>query len=191
MSDTSTLAVEEYRALRATIRERGTTRLIVTTLTFVAWSGLVIAVQTLSTVPVLTLVPLAVLATGFEVVFALHVGVERIGRYLYVHYELPDALTPGWEHAIGDVGSRAGAGSGIDPLFSVAFVVATLLNLIPAALLTADLAPALPGGLSAGFAALGFVHALVVARVLQARRFAATQRQRDVEFFQQHAGRRP
>jgi hypothetical protein len=191
MSDTFSLAVEEYRALRATVRERGTMRLIVTAVTFVAWAALATAVQALFTVPVLTLLPLTVLATGFEVVFALHVGIERIGRYLYVHYETPGIPIPGWEHAIGEVALRAGAGSGIDPIFSVAFIVAALLNLVPVALMTADLSPALPGGLPAAFAGLGLVHALVVARVLHARRFAAAQRQRDVELFEQQAGRRP
>jgi hypothetical protein len=190
MSDTFTLAAEEYRALRATIRERGTARLIVTALTFVTWAALAIAVQALLTIPVLTLLPLVVLATGFEVIFALHVGVERIGRYLYVRYETAGNPVPGWEHAISEVGSRAGAGSGIDPIFSVAFIIATLLNLVPAALLTADLPPALPGGLSASFAGLAVVHALVITRVLHARRFAGAQRRRDAELFRQHAAER-
>src|SRR6185436_856611 len=100
MSDPSQLAVEEYRALRATIRERGTIRLIVTVLTFVAWSALAVSVQALfATLPVMTLFPLMMLAIGFEVVFAAHVGVERIGRYLYVHHESADSRTsPCWEH---------------------------------------------------------------------------------------------
>lgn len=193
MPDASALAIEEYRALRATVRERGTTRSIVTAITFVAWAALAIIVQALLSVPVLTLFPLLVLAAGFEVVFAIHVGVERIGRYLYVHYETTGHPLPAWERAIAEVGPRAGKGSGIDPLLVAAFVAAVLLNLFPGAMTTADFPPVLPGGLSASFAGLGFVHALVVARMLHARRFAASQRQRDAELFQQQAaaGRRP
>ena len=126
--DPSALSVEEYRALRATIRERGTMRLVVTVITFVAWArhgrwdG--------RRVPVFGLVPLLVLVAGFEMVFATHVGVERIGRYLQVRYESADGL-PAWEHRRDGDRGRAGAGSGIDPLFASVFVIATLLNLIP------------------------------------------------------------
>lgn len=42
-----------------------------------------------------TLIPLLVLVTAFESVFALHVNVERIGRYLQVFHERAHA---GWEH---------------------------------------------------------------------------------------------
>jgi len=69
------LAVEEYRALRATIRERGTARWIVIALTFVAWGALSSVDRVFAAAPSLTLVPLVVLASGFETVFALHVGV--------------------------------------------------------------------------------------------------------------------
>src|SRR5262245_42153755 len=147
MSDTNLLAVEEYRALRATIRERGTLRLFVTVLTFVAWSAGALAVPALFTFPVLMLVPLTMLIAGFEVVFAAHVGVERIGRYLYVHYETPESRTPGWEHAISQLGPRANSGSGLDALFAIVFILAALLNLVPALLMTADGVSQLPGGL--------------------------------------------
>ena len=43
--------------------------------------------MTLQPVPLATLVPLLVLAAAFECVFALHVGIERVGRYLQVFYE--------------------------------------------------------------------------------------------------------
>src|SRR5262245_24708088 len=92
------LAVEEYRALRATIRERGTARLVVTTITFVSWAGLVTATCALNLPAVLGLVPLLVLTAGFEAGFAMHVGVERVGRFIQVRYE-GDAGLPAWEHA--------------------------------------------------------------------------------------------
>jgi hypothetical protein len=189
MSDPTLLAVEEYRALRATIRERGTIRLFVTVLTFVAWSATALAVPALFPFPVLTLVPLMMLAAGFEVVFAAHVGVERIGRYLYVHYETPDGRGPGWEHAISQLGPRANSGSGLDSLFSIVFILAAMLNLVPALLMSVDTLSQLPGGLSVSFGIFAALHAIFIVRVLGAKRFAAAQRARDTELFQQAASR--
>src|SRR5262249_48227793 len=94
----SELAVEEYRALRATIRERGTARVVITTFTFVAWAALVLTVQAVFPQPVSSLIPLLVLGAGFESVFSLHIGVERIGRYLQARYETPAEGAPAWEH---------------------------------------------------------------------------------------------
>lgn len=191
MSDPSLLAVEEYRALRATIRERGTIRLIVTVLTFVAWSALAVAVQALFALPVMALVPLLMLAIGFEVVFAAHVGVERIGRYLYVHHESADSRTsPCWEHAISQMGPRANSGSGLDPLFAVGFTAAAILNLAPVLIMTTYVQPALPGGLALWSALFALAHALFIARVFGAKRFAARQRAVDTELFQNAAGPR-
>ena len=72
--------LEEYRALRATIRERGTARVSIAVAGFAAWAALVLTTATLATFPVATLLPLLFLALVFEAVFALHTGVERIGR---------------------------------------------------------------------------------------------------------------
>ena len=44
------------------------------------------AVASLAAIPVATLLPLVLLAACFEAIFALHTGVERIGRYLQVFY---------------------------------------------------------------------------------------------------------
>jgi len=50
---------------------------------------------------------------GFEAIHALHVGAERIGRYLQVYYEdAPDA--PRWETTAMAVGPAL-PGGGIDP----------------------------------------------------------------------------
>ena len=177
--DPSALSVEEYRALRATIRERGTMRLVVTVITFVAWGALALG---WSSVPAFGLFPLLVLVAGFEVVFATHVGVERIGRYLQVHYETADGL-PAWEHRAMEIGGRAGAGSGIDPLFSSLFIIATLLNLIPVGLMSADGGPMLAGGVPLELAVFGMLHLVFIGRIFQARRFTAGQRARDLELF--------
>src|SRR5262245_28415723 len=88
--------LEEYRALRATIRERGTARVYLVVGGLGAWAALVIATASLASLPVATLLPLLFLAGVFEAIFALHTGVERIGRYLQVFYEEPPER--GWEH---------------------------------------------------------------------------------------------
>ena len=75
MTDRSdSFRLEEYRALRATIRQRGSIRLIIASLTFSAWAAAILIVTALSTIPLVGLVPLIVLAAGFEIVFALHVA---------------------------------------------------------------------------------------------------------------------
>jgi hypothetical protein len=182
--DRSSLRVEEYRALRATVRERGTTRLIVTAITFVAWGTLVLVSYAVSAVPVLAVVPLLVLAAGFEVVFATHVGVERVGRYLQVHYEASPGELPRWEQAVMKLGRQRVPGGGVDPVFSVVFALATILNLAPIALMTYSAAPLLVGDVSLEFAFYSFLHLSFIVRILIARRFAATQRARELEMFQ-------
>src|SRR5712692_1617958 len=70
--------LEEYRALRDTIRERSTARVWVFLAGLVAWAALTVATAALAALPVATLLPLLILAAAFEAVFSLHVGVERI-----------------------------------------------------------------------------------------------------------------
>ena len=99
--------------MRATIRERGTARIVLVPLVFIGWAATAIATAAMITVAVSTLVPLLVLAAGFEAVFALHLNVERIGRYLQVFHETDG----GWEHVAMPSGERF-PGTGPDPLFS-------------------------------------------------------------------------
>lgn len=178
----SPLAVEEYRALRATIRERGTLRLLVAAITFVAWSALVIAVQALFAVPALAMIPLLALVAGFEVVFAAHVGVERLGRFIEAVYETDEPDSPRWEHAAMKLSPGAGRGSGLDPLFTGLFLLATLFNLLPVALMTLE-TPETGGGFPLELIVFGVIHTLFGLRVLQARAFASKQRARDLEEF--------
>src|SRR6476661_6178043 len=78
--------LEEYRALRDTIRERGTARHWVVIAGLAIWAALALASSVIA-LPALTLIPLLVLAASFEVIFTLHTGVERVGRYIQVFYE--------------------------------------------------------------------------------------------------------
>ena len=165
---------EEYRALRATIRERGTARVWVLVAGFVGWGGLAMATAALASLPVATFLPLLVLAVTFEAVFSLHVGVERIGRYLQVFHE-GTADNGGWEHTAMAFGKPL-AGTGTDPLFVAHFLIATLLNIMPALL-------AEPVQLE--IAVVGSGHLLFAARVLLAARTSTKQRVADLKRFEE------
>lgn len=184
------LAEEEYRALRATIRERGTARSIVMTLTVVSWAAFSLWLNDSGRTPLLSLVALVMLDAGFEAVFSMHVGVERIGRYLQVRYESPDG--PRWEHTA-MASPPPAASKPVDALFSPVFLVAVGLNLVLACWTGVAGLPLVPDG-SDGVAAWNLIalvelavvfvgHLALVARILGARRFAAGQRQRELEFF--------
>src|SRR4051812_2742363 len=56
----------EFAALRATIRERGTARMILLPLTFAIWGGVAVATTAAIQLPIAALLPLLVLAAGFE-----------------------------------------------------------------------------------------------------------------------------
>ena len=173
------LRIEEYRALRATIRERGSVRFLVTVITFSAWGAAIIAVCSMFLMPMFGVVPLLVLGAGFEVVFAIHVGVERIGRYLQVHHE-PAALgLARWEQTA--MAARLSSG-GVNPLLPVPFMTAALANFALSALLPLDVEL----GNSALWIGLpsALLHLAFVARVATAARFAAGQRKADLREFE-------
>src|SRR5882672_9445188 len=157
----------EFRNLRATIRERGTARVYIFAGGIAAWGALAIATAALASTPLATLLPLLVLAGAFEAVFALHVGVERIGRYLQVFYD------DRWEHAAMAFGAPL-AGTGTDPLFILFFGLATICNFAPVLL-----AAPVPVEL----AVIGGAHALFLGRLVVARRAAGRQRAADLERF--------
>lgn len=167
--------LEEYKALRATIRERGTARIWVVVAGLAAWAALAIATATLATAPVATFVPLVVLSATFEAACALHFGVERIGRYLEVYHD------DRWEQTIAVFG-RGVPGAATDPLFVILFAIATLLNLVPAML-------AEPTAIE--IAVVGAGHFALLLRLAVARRAAVRQRalERD-RFVQLKAGDR-
>ncbi len=152
---------EEYRSLRATIAARGTARVWVFLVGIVAWAALITATAALAALPIATLLPLLVLVAAFEAVFSLHVGVERIGRYIQVFLEEGH----GWEHAAMAFG-RPLRGTRVDPLFTVCFLIATLLNFVPV-LLAEPVA----------------VHLFVAIRILLGRRSATRQRAADLKRF--------
>jgi len=159
---------EEYRALRATIRERGSLRVATFVVGILVWSVSVIATLFLQTPPAALLVPLLALAATFEAVLALHVGVERIGRYLVVFHD------DGWERAAGAFG-RPARSIGVDPLFTTVFLLAALLTLMPLV--------AVAGLRPEELAGLGIAEAAFFARVATAKIACRRQRGVDTERF--------
>jgi hypothetical protein len=151
---------DEYRALRATIGQRGT---------FFAWAATAVATAAVITVALSTLVPLLVLAAGFEAIYALHVNVERLGRYLQVFHE-PEG---GWEHVARSFAQQFPKASP-DPLFSRMFVIAVSVNYLPVAL----------GGETTELVVLAVLHLLFIGRVRVCRTLAARQGALDLERFE-------
>jgi hypothetical protein len=165
--------IEEYRALRDTIRERSSLRFWILLVGLTGWSALAVATGALAGPPVSTLLPLLTLSATFEIVFGLHTGVERVGRYIQVFFE-SEATDRGWEHQAMAYG-REFPGGGPDPLFAAHFWAAVVLNLVPAAVARPD---------PIEWAVVAGAHGFVIARVALARRQAGQQRSRDVERFQ-------
>ena len=166
------LTEQEYTALRQTIATRGTARIVLLPVTVIGWAVLILLLMMFGDLPVAGVASLAVLAAGFEAIHALHVGVERIGRYLQVFYEARED-GPRWETTAMAVGPSL-PGGGIDPLFSAVFLSATVLNLIPVML---------PQPTAVEIVVIGALHVVFVVRVVRARIAAARQRAVELESF--------
>jgi hypothetical protein len=169
---TMSLTESEFRCLRDTIALRGTVRMALLPLTLFGWALLAILLLLFGEFPAGVIFPLAVLVAGYEAIHALHVGSERIGRYLQVYYE-DGPQAPRWETTAMAVGPAL-PGGGIDPLFSVVFISATLANLIPAfspAPTRPELAILLP------------LHIAFIIRIVRARGAAARQRAVELESY--------
>jgi hypothetical protein len=166
------LSEQEFAVLRRTIASRGTTRMVLLPVTLIGWSALSLLLLLFREVPLASLVTLAVLVGGFEAIHALHVGVERIGRYIQVFYET-SSDAPRWETTAMSVGPSL-PGGGIDPLFSVVFVCTTLFNAIPALL---------PQPTRLELGVIGALHAAFIFRVIRARGAAARQRAVELETY--------
>src|SRR3954471_23532459 len=93
---------EEFAALRATIRERGTVRMVLLPIAFGLWGGAAIATTAAIQLPIGAPLPLLVLAAGLAAISALHIHVDGIGCYLQVFHE-PEG---GWEHTAMTFGQR-------------------------------------------------------------------------------------
>jgi hypothetical protein len=162
----------EYVALRHTIASRGTTRMALLPVTIIGWAVVAGTLTVLGNNPATSLVSLLVLAAGFEAIHALHVGVERIGRYLQVFYE-STAGGPMWETTATAVGPAL-PGGGVDPLFTAVFGFATVLNLLPAIV---------PSPTALELAVIGLLHGALFVRLVRAHGAATRQRAVDLESY--------
>lgn len=167
------LELEEYRQLRATVRERGSLRVVLFVATIAIWAVVAGLVGTFLSLPLASLLPLLLLMAGFEAVHQLHVAVERIGRYLYVRYE-NGIGRPMWETAIAAFGAgHRPATRPADALFSLMFCAAIAVNWLAATL----------GATREEMIGVGAIHALAIARILMARSSARRQRAEDQKRF--------
>jgi hypothetical protein len=112
--------LEEFRALRATIRERTTARVLIVVVAFVGWSALALAVMLVVPAPLLLLVPLVLLLAGFEANLKIVRATDLMATYLRVTFEENRGI-PGWETASANL-ARRGRGTREDPLFLWLFV---------------------------------------------------------------------
>ena len=166
------LPESEYTVLRHTIASRGTARITLLPVTLIGWAVVTCTLALLGKYPAMSLFSLLVLAGGFEAIHALHVGVERIGRYLQVFYE-GSADVPRWETTAMSIGPAL-PGGGVDPLFTLIFTLATLLNL---------LAAIVPSPTRLELAVIGLMHGAFLVRIVRARWAATRQRAVDLESY--------
>jgi hypothetical protein len=175
------LSQSEYSALRQTIATRGTVRMVLLPASLLGWALATSLDSFAQTAGLGAIVALAVLVGGFEAVHALHVGVERIGRYLQVFYE-GEPGAPRWETTAMAVGPAL-PGGGVDPLFTVVFGLASVTNLAGALL------AATPDRVWLGILVLA--HAAFLVRLVRARVAAARQRAVELESYRVIKARQP
>jgi hypothetical protein len=164
----------EFDDLRGAIRARATLAPALVVFAVIGWATLTLWVFTSDVVSAATLVPLIVLAAGFEATVALQTSANRLARYLQAAYEEsltepPDAR-PRWESTsllfrqrFGPIGSNA--------LFPVLFGLATAVNFVPAAV----------SGTSEELAGIGLAHLLLIVRIVIADRRAGRRQDEDLE----------
>lgn len=172
------LAGVEYHVLRQTISARGGLRPIAFLVGLVAWAATLVLQLTWLANPLASVVPLVVLLGSFEVVRTLHLGVERIGRYIQVFFEESDGgsaatAAPAWERTAMTFGPTL-PGAGGHPYYLPVFLVATPVNFV---------AVLVPGPLPVELITLAVPHVAFMAWMLYCDRGMRKQRIGDLERF--------
>jgi hypothetical protein len=166
----------EFAILRYTIAARGTARAVLVAATLMGWAIVASLHVLFSDLPLTTVIPLVLLAGGYEVVWGTHIGIERVGRYLQVRYEQPDGAL--WETTA--MAAAPGLpGFGANPLVSWVFAAAALVNLGGAFVEEPTPVEVL---------LLVACHGVVIARVGYTRVRASAQRASDLATFTRAAG---
>ncbi len=172
---------EEYAALRRAIAARGQLRAVLFVAGLTAWALVLVAIMVTLPYPLVSIVPLTLLASVFEAIRPLHLGAERIGRYLQVFYEergAPDgslAETPAWERTAMAFGPAVPGAAG-HPLFAPLFAVATLVNYMSVWL---------PGPVPVELTALAVPHLAFVIWLVVCDRGMRSQRTRELARFRE------
>lgn len=171
---------QEFRALRDAIAARAVWRSVLALIGLGLWAAILTATLIALPYPVVAVVPLLVLVATFEVIRPLHVGAERIGRYLQVFHEEAAsaegaASAPAWERTAMALGPAVPGAAG-HPLFIPIFALATLANL---------LAVLLPGPVPLELALLVVPHAAFAGWLAVADRAMRAQRTRELARFRE------
>lgn len=172
------VAAREYAALRETVRSRGGIRTALFLVGLAAWAVALLVVLIWLPQPTASVVPLLILLATFEVVRTLHLGIERVGRYLQVFFEeIPGEIAPtrppAWEHTAMAFGPTL-PGAGGHPYFLPVFLMATLVNF---------LAVLFPGPVLVELATLAVPHVALLIWLLHCDRGMRKQRATELARF--------
>jgi hypothetical protein len=176
------LAALEYRALREAIAARGQLRASLALAGLLGWGGVLATTLIALPYPIAAVLPLTILLATFEVIRPLHVGAERIGRYLQVFFEeRPAAAEPGplappaWEQTAMMFGPAVPGAAG-HPLLVPVFAIAAGVNFI---------AVVLPGPVPIELGLMAVPHAAFFGWLLAADRAMRRQRTRELARFRE------
>jgi hypothetical protein len=163
------IQLEEFRALRATIRDRAIARVILLAISWVGWAAIATAIMLVLPATPLLALPLVVVLAAFEVNLGTVRAAEGIADYLRVVFEERRAV-PGWETA--SAALARGRPAAADPLFFwifVAVLCANYLCVVVAVGETADPSARVRED-SLDLAVATVLHAAVLLRFVLARR---------------------
>ncbi|MGE0464795.1 MAG: hypothetical protein AB7Q16_25800 [Vicinamibacterales bacterium] len=175
------LGSAEFRSLRNAVTGRGHLRAILALSGFSGWALVLTATLAALAYPVAAIIPLLVLVATFEVIRPLHMGAERIGRYLQVFFEEqgggvgPQLAPPAWERTAMAFGAAVPGAAG-HPLFVPLFGLATLVN---------TLAIWVPGPLPLEMALIAVPHGAFLVWLAVADRAMRAQRARELARFRE------
>jgi len=175
------IQLEEFRALRATIRDRAIARVILLAISWVGWAAIATAIMLVLPATPLLALPLVLVLAAFEVNLVAVRATDRICDYLRVVFEERRAV-PGWETASADLARRHPAATA-DPLFfwiSVAVLCANYLCVVVAVGETADPSARVRED-SLDLAVATVLHGAVLLRFVLARRGLVSGRAGELE----------
>jgi hypothetical protein len=175
------IQLEEFRALRASVRERAIARVLLLGMTWLGWAALATAIMLVVPAPLLLTVPLVVLLAAFEVNLGTVRAAERVSNYLRVVFEERRGVS-GWETASADLAGRHPSSVG-DPLFMWVFVAVLCANYLCVVIALPETADPTARARedSLDLALVTALHLTLVLRFVLARRSLQAGRTRELE----------